>query len=785
MKDCLRKLTIFVIAFAMVFTSSFFAGSTVYAEDEFSFYNELSVGLTDAIYDYLDEIYIEKYPEMALRFKYGTEGEKQELKALADMITEGKTTDMEKAMEISRWVKANITYGSGSPYPIDTFRNRTGVCLNYTLLASQLMRLVGIPSVVVDGHRGHLKTATKAELRNSGHAWLYAHIDGEWYMFDPLWLGGKAVTDREYLATYYLINSIEGIFITFDGMDFYNVNFFSSGARGYGPVYYNGIFKYTFNGAIDGVYYKPDDLGNSNLAINGINQNVTIRQIQDGGIQDGYYYLGDTDNERRNQMVAGQIYTDGWLRSGSSLIYLNENGVGATATVRKVGDKYLHLDSTVWEVKADQADYWTENGKLVFRTGTEGKILELYQDGLDIPKDQYTYSYSLYEDYGDENITVTEDGYLNLKKQGTYEIVLQIIDPSTGKRQAYYTKTVYVMDSKPEVDYTTRTIDISDTSIQLSEYDFMYTGEEIRPEVTVYETAFSVSGEHSELIEGEDYTVEYKDNILPGYGKVIITGKGIFSGQNQATFYIDHEHVWDEGQFLDDYSCTGDNIKTFYCTLCGSSKYEVVKGAGHKTHREMTPATLTENGYILETCETCGVYLYDKYILRPETFTLSSKSFAYNGEVRKPTVTVKDLDGNKLVKGTDYDLTYSSGCKNVGKYNVTVKFKGNYSGSKKLSFTIKPKKPTVSKLSALSKGFKLSWKKQTAQVDGFEIRYSLKSSMSGAKTVAVKSRTTTSKSIKSLKAKKTYYVQLRTYKTVDGTKYVSAWTAKKKITTKK
>ncbi len=784
MKVRFRKLTIFVIAFAMIFTSSFFAGSTAFAEDTFSIYNELSVGLTNAVYDYLDEIYIEKYPEMALRFKYGTEEEKQELQALADMITEGKTTDMDKAKEISRWVKANITYGSGAPYPIDTFRNRSGVCLNYSLLASQLMRLVGIPSVVVDGHRGNLKTATKSDLRNSGHAWLYAHIDGEWYMFDPLWLGGKAVTDREYLATYYLISTIEGIFITFDGMDLYNVNYFSSGARGDGPVYYNGIFKYVFSGAVDGDYYRPTDLGNANYSVNGISQNVTIRQIKAGGIQDGYYYLGDTDNERRNQMVAGQIYTNGWLRSGDALIYLNENGVRATATVRKVGDKYLHLDGTTWEVKADQESYWTENGKLTFKTGTEGRLFELYQDGLDIPKDEYDYKYSLYKDYGDDNITITEDGYLNLKKEGNYEIVLKITDPSTGSQYGYYSKTIYVKDSKPEVDYTTRTIDISDTSVQLSGYDFMYTGEEIRPEVTVYEMAFSVSGEHSELEEGVDYTVEYKDNILPGYGKVIIKGKGIFSGQNQASFYIDHEHVWDEGQFLDDYNCTGDNIKTYYCTLCGGTKEEVVKGEGHKVHREMTPATLSDDGYILETCERCGVYLNDKYILKPETFTLSAKSFAYNGEVRKPTVTVKDRDGNKLIKGTDFDLTYSSGCKNVGKYNVTIKFKGNYSGSKKLSFNINPKKPTVKTVSALSKGFKVTWQKQTAQVGGFEIRYSLKSSMSGAKTVTVKSYKATSKSIKSLKAKKTYYVQLRTYKTVNGTKYVSGWTTKRKITTK-
>lgn len=56
--------------------------------------------------------------------------------------------------------------------------------------------------------------------------------------------------------------------------------------------------------------------------------------------------------------------------------------------------------------------------------------------------------------------------------------------------------------------------------------------------------------------------------------------------------------------------------------------------------------------------------------------------------------------------------------------------------------------------------------------------------MSGAKTVTVAKAKTTTKTIKQLKAKKKYYVQIRTYKTVNGTKYYSAWSKKKNITTK-
>ncbi len=78
---------------------------------------------------------------------------------------------------------------------------------------------------------------------------------------------------------------------------------------------------------------------------------------------------------------------------------------------------------------------------------------------------------------------------------------------------------------------------------------------------------------------------------------------------------------------------------------------------------------------------------------------------------------------------------------------------------------------------------KLKWKKVSSQASGYQIRYSTKSSMSGAKTVTVKKYKTSSKTISRLKKKK-YYVQIRTYKTVGKEKYYSDWSARKSIVTK-
>lgn len=94
--------------------------------------------------------------------------------------------------------------------------------------------------------------------------------------------------------------------------------------------------------------------------------------------------------------------------------------------------------------------------------------------------------------------------------------------------------------------------------------------------------------------------------------------------------------------------------------------------------------------------------------------TLSTSTYIYNGSARKPSVTVKNTSGKTLVNGTDYQVTYPSGRKNVGRYKVTVTFKGKYSGKKDLYFTIVPAAVTSLKVNLCSyNAAELSWKKAT------------------------------------------------------------------------
>lgn len=167
---------------------------------------------------------------------------------------------------------------------------------------------------------------------------------------------------------------------------------------------------------------------------------------------------------------------------------------------------------------------------------------------------------------------------------------------------------------------------------------------------------------------------------------------------------------------------------------------------------------------------------------------LSSTSYTYNGKTKTPSVTVKDSKGRKLKKGTDYTVKYSSGRKNVGRYAVKVTFKGNYTGSKTVYYYIVPKSTSISRVSALRKGFKLSWKKQKTQTTGYQIQYSTSKKFKKAKAVNVSKNKTTSKYIKKLSSKKKYYVRVRTYKKVKingkTKKVYSSWSKTKTVKTR-
>ena len=251
-------------------------------------------------------------------------------------------------------------------------------------------------------------------------------------------------------------------------------------------------------------------------------------------------------------------------------------------------------------------------------------------------------------------------------------------------------------------------------------------------------------------------------------------------------------------------TCTEGGKEAYYkCEGCGKF-YEDVLGTkeitdlaswgniakiAHTTKQTVTKATPTANGTIVNYCSVCKKTLSTTVIPKASSIKLKATSLTYNGKVRTPKVIVKDRTGKTLVKNTDYTVSYAKGRKYVGKYAVKITFKGKYSGTKTLYFTIKPKATSISSLTAGSKKFTVKWKKQATQTTGYQVQYSASSKFSKAKTVTVGKNTTVSKKISKLSGKKKYYVRVRTYKTVKingkSIRIYSGWSKAKTVTTKK
>ncbi|MBQ3431413.1 MAG: fibronectin type III domain-containing protein [Clostridia bacterium] len=93
-------------------------------------------------------------------------------------------------------------------------------------------------------------------------------------------------------------------------------------------------------------------------------------------------------------------------------------------------------------------------------------------------------------------------------------------------------------------------------------------------------------------------------------------------------------------------------------------------------------------------------------------------------------------------------------------------------------------KGTSVKLTTAKKAFTAKWTK-VAGVTGYQVQYATNAKFSKAVTKTVKGASKYSLAVKSLKGGAKYYVRIRTYKTIGGKNYFSAWSTAKAVTTKK
>lgn len=323
-----------------------------------------------------------------------------------------------------------------------------------------------------------------------------------------------------------------------------------------------------------------------------------------------------------------------------------------------------------------------------------------------------------------------------------------------------------------------------------------FTGSNITPSVTV-----KVAGRT--LTSGTDYTVSYSNNKNVGTSNVYVYGKGNYSGSLSAKFdivpakqqiqkletkykgfYIDWAQKGSATGYDVEYSVKANMSGTVSKHLKANKPDTLtISGlSGDKTYYVRVRSYTNVNGkvYYGAWSDVKSIKTANNDITKATVSGISTKAFT--GKAITQNVTVKV--GNTVLKnGTDYTVSYSNN-KKVGKATVKITGKGKYGGVITKTFTINPAKQEIQKLTAKSKAFFVDWA-QKGSATGYEIQYATNSKFTGAKKVTITNNKTDKTTVSKLSANKKYYVRVRSYTTVGGTKYYGAWSATKTVTTKK
>ena len=253
---------------------------------------------------------------------------------------------------------------------------------------------------------------------------------------------------------------------------------------------------------------------------------------------------------------------------------------------------------------------------------------------------------------------------------------------------------------------------------------------------------------------------------------------------------------FDDSQMTKDVKNCTVTLSTANYTYNGSAKKPaaVVK-YGSKTLKEGTDYTLTYASNVNAGTASVTVKGIGKYKgTKKSTFTISpvpmsavtvslpKTSYAYTGKSISPVVYAM-LGSKVLTSGTDYKVSYSANTA-IGTATVKITGKGNYTGTVSKTYKIVPAATTLKSVtSAAAKKAAVKWNKNS-NCDGYQIMYSTSSSFSSKSYKNIGSGTQVSTALTNLTSGRTYYVRIRAFKKVNGTKVYGAYSASKAVKVK-
>ena len=269
-------------------------------------------------------------------------------------------------------------------------------------------------------------------------------------------------------------------------------------------------------------------------------------------------------------------------------------------------------------------------------------------------------------------------------------------------------------------------------------YVFTYTG-------SGYISKWAIGG----MTENEDYAV-FEENRSELY--VFINEA--YTGTVSIDATVECNHVWKDAVVVKEPTCSEEGLSTVTCSICNKTFDVPIPPTGKHTWGEtvvdVVPTCVGE-GLTHKTCTVCGTTVNE--IVPPSGIHVT---------VIDPAV----------------EPTFDSAGKTQGKHCETC---GAVLSAQKV--IAKLGAPALSKVKRGKKAFTVTWK-TVKSIEGYQIQYSRKKSMKGAKIKTVKGASNAKLTVKKLKKGKRYYVRIRAYKTIGGVKKYSKWSAKKSVKTK-
>ena len=229
---------------------------------------------------------------------------------------------------------------------------------------------------------------------------------------------------------------------------------------------------------------------------------------------------------------------------------------------------------------------------------------------------------------------------------------------------------------------------IGDMTISVVKESESYTGEEIKPGITV---KYEDDSAKVVLREGFDYELECSDNTNPGLAKVVVKGINFWTGTKEVSFKITGDlenepavvNLEYEKVLYDGTAKKPKAVVKFGETALEENKDYSLSYTGN-TEAGMATAVIVGIGNYSGTVSK-GFEIY-KYNLQSAEVTADQTSYTYDGKVHKPGINVK-YDGTVLKEGTDYKVKAENTVE-VGKYTVAIDGMGLYDGKKEVAYTI-------------------------------------------------------------------------------------------------